>query len=63
MDLFSSFSDDQVALIGCAAALFCAGLLMTVSYYVGNRERKTVEVREQILATARRNADQLNKAA
>ncbi|MCA9076444.1 MAG: hypothetical protein KDA93_15555 [Planctomycetaceae bacterium] len=35
MELFQNLSDDQTALIGCFAALVASGLLMSVSYYVG----------------------------
>jgi hypothetical protein len=35
MDLFNGLSDDQTALIGCAAALAVCGTIMSLSYYVG----------------------------
>jgi|GEM_PF-4684201 len=34
-ELFHSASDDQFALMGCAAALLTSGLLMYLSYFVG----------------------------
>jgi len=40
MDLLNNPSDDQVALMGCAAALLFSGGLMYVSYFVG-RLRQT----------------------
>lgn len=63
MELFSSFSDDQLALFGCAVAFVACGFLMTVSYYLGNRGKQQQEARKQILTTARRNAESMNKAA
>lgn len=35
MDLFQNASDDQIALMGCAAALLLSGGLMYVSYFLG----------------------------
>jgi hypothetical protein len=35
MELFQTLNDDQTAMIGCAAALFVSGTLMSLSYYVG----------------------------
>ncbi len=35
MELFSNPSDDQIALMGCALALFVCGGLMYVSFFVG----------------------------
>jgi len=35
MDIFSNLTDDQFALIGCAAALISSGGLMVVSHYIG----------------------------
>lgn len=64
MELSSAFSDDQIALAGCALAFAAAGLLMCVSYYIGNRgQQQQDNAREQILATARRNAENVKKAA
>ncbi|MFK7820134.1 MAG: hypothetical protein AB8G99_15540 [Planctomycetaceae bacterium] len=64
MEVFSGFSDDHVALFGCAVAFVAAGFLMTVSYYIGNRGQNQQETaREQILTTARQNADKMKKAA
>jgi hypothetical protein len=35
MELFSNLSDDQVALLGCAAALVTTGTIMCLSYFIG----------------------------
>ena len=35
LDLWKSLSDDQIALVGCAAALTVAGTVMSLSYYIG----------------------------
>ena len=35
MDLFSNASDDQIALMGCAAVLLFSGGLMYVSFFIG----------------------------
>lgn len=38
--MLQGFSDDEVALLGCAVALLSSGLLMWVSYYVGQFVRR-----------------------
>jgi hypothetical protein len=35
IELWKSLSDDQVALVGCAAALIVTGTMMSLSYYIG----------------------------
>jgi hypothetical protein len=35
MDLFGNASDDQIALMGCAAVLLLSGGLMYVSFFLG----------------------------
>ena len=35
MELFNNASDDQIAVMGCAAALLFSGGLMYVSFFVG----------------------------
>lgn len=35
MDFINGLSDDQTALLGCAAALLVCGTIMSLSYYVG----------------------------
>jgi hypothetical protein len=34
-EIFKTLSDDQIALVGCAAALTVAGTIMSLSYYIG----------------------------
>ncbi len=41
MTLFSGMTDDQIALLGCFAALVVCGGLMSLSYYI--RPRRTLE--------------------
>jgi len=41
MDLLQNLSDDQTALLGCFLALAGSGLLMTLSYYVGQWNKAT----------------------
>ncbi len=41
MDFLNGLSDDQTALIGCAAALLVSGTIMSLSYYVGRFFHKT----------------------
>ena len=40
MDLLSGLTDDQTALLGCAVSLAVCGLLMVLSYYVGQVRRR-----------------------
>lgn len=35
LELIKTLSDDQIALLGCAAALSLAGTIMSLSYYIG----------------------------
>jgi hypothetical protein len=35
IELLKTLSDDQIALVGCAAALCVAGTIMSLSYYIG----------------------------
>jgi hypothetical protein len=35
LELLKSLSDDQIALVGCAAALLLMGTIMSLSYYIG----------------------------
>jgi hypothetical protein len=35
LELWKSLSDDQIALVGCAAALLLMGTIMSLSYYIG----------------------------
>ncbi len=45
LEIFRSLSDDQIALLGCVAALSAAGLTMFFSFYVGQSNRKDVQAR------------------
>lgn len=59
-DLFQSASDDQVALLGCAGAVFGSMMLMYVSYFFGPVARQQrlgqmeqlVRQRQQMLTQA-----------
>jgi hypothetical protein len=42
MEFLSNLSDDQFALLGCAAALVTTGSLMCLSYFVGHGRTQTV---------------------
>jgi hypothetical protein len=35
MEFFQQLSDDQIALLGCAAALATTGSIMCLSYFIG----------------------------
>lgn len=39
MELVNNASDDQIALVGCAAALLFSGGLMYVSFFLGRHEQ------------------------
>jgi hypothetical protein len=39
IELWKSLSDDQMALVGCAAALTITGTMMSLSYYIGRGRR------------------------
>ncbi len=39
MDFLQTLTDDQTALLGCFVALTSAGLLMSLSYYLGHWNR------------------------
>jgi hypothetical protein len=41
MDFLNGLSDDQTALLGCAAALLVCGTLLSLSYYAGKFFHKT----------------------
>jgi hypothetical protein len=40
-ELWKSLTDDQVALLGCAAALIVTGTMMSLSYYIGRARLAT----------------------
>lgn len=35
MELFSNLTDDQLALLGCFAAIVVSATIMSLSYYIG----------------------------
>ncbi len=35
MNIFSAFSDDQTAILGCFAAMACCGLIAALSFRLG----------------------------
>ncbi len=44
MDFLEQLSDNQVALIGCFAAVACCSVLMTIAYHFGKgRDQKSEE--------------------
>ncbi len=55
MEIFQNASDDQIALMGCAAALLFSGGLMYVSYFVG-QGRRSSEHQAAILMEQNREA-------
>jgi hypothetical protein len=51
VEILKSLSDDQIALVGCAAALMIAGTIMSLSYYIG-RARTVVAGQSRSTAPA-----------
>lgn len=45
MDIISTLTDDQLALLGCFAAIVVSGTIMSLSYYVGPRRSAAEPVR------------------
>ena len=45
MEFFHNLTDDQLALLGCAAALVLSGTVMALSYFVGRARHRPVEPR------------------
>jgi hypothetical protein len=62
MDLLQNFSDDQTALLGCFAALTASGLLMSLSYYVGQWNQSNRPTTHR-LPQPQTNETRKNKAA
>ncbi|MGD9858314.1 MAG: hypothetical protein AB7U20_25515 [Planctomycetaceae bacterium] len=62
MNFLHNLSDDQTALIGCAAALAAAGLMMSISYYLG-RWNETAQPVAHRLPQRQHGADRSGKAA
>ena len=42
MELFSHLSDDQIALLGCAAALVTTSTIMSLSHFLGRSRLQPV---------------------
>jgi hypothetical protein len=40
MELLKDLNDDQIALLGCAVALFVTGTLMSLSHFIGRARMK-----------------------
>lgn len=43
MDFLEQLSDNQIALIGCFAAIACCSVLMTISFHFGRRRDQQTE--------------------
>lgn len=48
MDLFANLTDDQLALLGCLAAVVVSATLMSLSYYVGPAHRASKVATRQL---------------
>lgn len=55
MDFSGMFSSDQIAIMGCFAALAVCGLMATVSFHVGSagKSSQTTRTRSESLTFAR----------
>jgi hypothetical protein len=66
MELFSNLSDDQIALLGCAAALVTTGTIMSLSHFIGRSRNQAAPVRAPlpipVLAEAGEIAEKRNAA-
>jgi hypothetical protein len=49
MELLKNLNDDQIALLGCAGALFVTGLMMSLSHFVGRARMRTAEVPAKVI--------------
>jgi hypothetical protein len=65
MELFSHLSDDQIALLGCAAALVTTSTIMSLSHFLG-RSRQAAPmpspVAMRVVAEASERAAKRNAA-
>lgn len=61
MDLFSALSDDQLAILGCFAALAVCGLIAMISFHFGP-QGKNPQTPESIRMPSR-NAQQTSESA
>lgn len=63
MQFFSQMTDDQVALIGCAVALFVTGTMMSLSYYIGQAKTRSAKPDATIKPRVRTNREAERRAA
>lgn len=56
LDFINSLSDDQFAILGCVTALLICGIVMSLSYYIG--QFFNVREAEQIAAPWNQNIQQ-----
>lgn len=61
--MLSGFTDDQIALIGCVAAVLVCGGLMSLSYYLRPRDVREQEVEESSTIAFPRRPVQEQQAA
>ncbi|MCC7419937.1 MAG: hypothetical protein IT428_06640 [Planctomycetaceae bacterium] len=61
--MLSGFSDDQIALFGCMAALLVCGGLMSLSYYLRPRDAREHGTEESSTIAFPRRAAQEQQAA
>jgi hypothetical protein len=66
MELFSHLSDDQIALLGCAAALVTTSTIMSLSHFLGRSRNQTASmpapVAMRVVAEASDLAEKRNAA-
>jgi hypothetical protein len=43
MEIFKNLNDDQLALLGCAGALFVTGVMMSLSHFIGRARKRAAE--------------------
>ncbi len=65
MDFLQTLTDDQTALLGCFVALAAAGLLMSLSYSLGQWNRSAGDVNHRLPQSRERHneQDRSNRAA
>jgi len=65
MDFLQTLSDDQTALLGSFVALAAAGLLMSLSYYLGHWDHSAGDVTHRLPQSGdpQKEQDRSNKAA
>jgi len=62
-ELLKSLTDDQIALLGCAAALTVAGTIMSLSYYIGRGRTAATKRMPSEPTVLKSSTDQLKPAA